>query len=760
MNRVFSPKRWLSFRFALGLAVALTDAPFAVGCGWSGYDCSTCDSFFAPEVIGELGVAPFFKTSHAFYLTDDQEASVLDDANVKEWVTYLGTVSAASVRSLIYKTSLADVDFLIFSLQGKRPGKGSDLARTLVSELQGSAGAKMVKALYYLGYAKRVEPLAIKARVEAGWGRWPAEGAAKADVPVADITKLLAAGDKQANALSDEFLTQRYRLQSLRLLFYARDFVQAREYFDKYKESVKGEGYAHYRFLAFGAGALARTKQVAAANALYSQIFASYVPLKKSAYLSFRPQEESDWTQTLALARTPREKAQLWQLFGLYHDGPRAIKEIYAIDPKSELLPLLLVRAVNAAEGPLSKEAPGRADATIGLLRKIADEGQAIKPEIWWLAVGHLYALSGDAQTAATYLDKVEHAQSKDVQVQQQLALSRVVQRTLALPKAGGFPSPLAGDHVRTVAADFNWLFAKGGDFSPWMDGEAPSIDGNRAGHFFYWFRHYLAQGYARSGDYMRALILEPRSSDPYYQDNANVEKLQAMLANAPKDAFDAFLTKLKRPSEAELNEMKAINLMYSGKFAEAAKLFPAGSTLRGDPFASHVVDCHDCDHAVKHAKPFTKVAFAQRMAELKVQAAEPKQGSAQAAYDLATGYYNMSHFGNARALYGTTLDTFPTFLPRQMDTKQALKFYEQSAETAKDRELQAKAHFMAAKAERDGIYVSRQTKDALTYDGLYTDSTYVVGKHFKLLADNYTDTQYYKEAIAECGFFKRFTGK
>ena len=101
MNRAFSQKRWLSFKFALVLAVALTDAPLAVGCGWRGYDCSTCDSFFAPEVIGEPGVAPFFKTSHAFYLTDDQDVTALDDANVKEWVTYLGTVSATSVRSLI-----------------------------------------------------------------------------------------------------------------------------------------------------------------------------------------------------------------------------------------------------------------------------------------------------------------------------------------------------------------------------------------------------------------------------------------------------------------------------------------------------------------------------------------------------------------------------------------------------------------------------------------------------------------------------------
>ncbi|MCX6110623.1 MAG: hypothetical protein NTZ90_13590 [Proteobacteria bacterium] len=35
------------------------------------------------------------------------------------------------------------------------------------------------------------------------------------------------------------------------------------------------------------------------------------------------------------------------------------------------------------------------------------------------------------------------------------------------------------------------------------------------------------------------------------------------------------------------------------------------------------------------------------------------------------------------------------------------MKYYEQATELAKDRELHAKAHFMVAKAERDGICVS-----------------------------------------------------
>ncbi|MGC5209819.1 hypothetical protein, partial [Escherichia coli] len=44
------------------------------------------------------------------------------------------------------------------------------------------------------------------------------------------------------------------------------------------------------------------------------------------------------------------EKTVLWQLLGIYADGLAAIDQIVALDPKSDLLPLLLVREVNKAE--------------------------------------------------------------------------------------------------------------------------------------------------------------------------------------------------------------------------------------------------------------------------------------------------------------------------------------------------------------------------------------------------------------------------
>ena len=60
--------------------------------------------------------------------------------------------------------------------------------------------------------------------------------------------------------------------------------------------------------------------------------------------------EDGDWNETLSMAKDAHEREVLWQLLGIYADGMAAIDKIYAMNPKSALLPLLLVREVNKAD--------------------------------------------------------------------------------------------------------------------------------------------------------------------------------------------------------------------------------------------------------------------------------------------------------------------------------------------------------------------------------------------------------------------------
>src|SRR5205085_9070346 len=106
---------------------------------------------------------------------------------------------------------------------------------------------------------------------------------------------------------------------------------------------------------------LYKLKQYSRANYLYAYLFDKDPCAKYTSYQSFHPQEEADWKQTLQLAKTTAEKEVLWELFGIYADPVRAIKQIYTLNPKSDHLSLLLVRAVNLAEEQLLLN-PGRDD--------------------------------------------------------------------------------------------------------------------------------------------------------------------------------------------------------------------------------------------------------------------------------------------------------------------------------------------------------------------------------------------------------------
>lgn len=748
MKTVSSKRLWRSFADALVMGALLAQCPTAAACSFSGWDCGTCGSFFAPEVIGDTGATPFFRTARAFYGNNrnDDQADV-DDVNIKEWSKYFeGKLSDDDLRALVYKTSLAEVDYLIFSLQGKPASNGSALAVGLVPKLKAPQLApRAVKALYYLGFAKRVEPLALKASAEDGWYAPPAK-AKEPPMPAAEVKKRLAAAEKQAAAVGDDFLRQRYDLQSLRLLFYVKDFAQAIAFYEGHKGYVT-DGSVKYRFMATAAGAYFRLKQYAPANYLYASVFSAFPPLKRVAYLSFHPQEEADWAQTLALAKTAGEKAQLWQLFGIYHDVPRAIREIHALDPKAPELPLLLVRAVNLAE----ETQP--ATATLEALKAIADRGDALKPEVWLLAVGHLYGLANNKEKATMYIDQAAQSGSTDPAFRQQLELSRVSTRLHAIPGVDA----VHGAAQTSLAADLNWLRSRSDEANE--NGEAPAdMDTNRARHLYSWVKSILHDWWTKSGDLVRAQLILPSDASPVYADNAAIDALAALINAPQKNELDTYLTSRPHPSQAELNHVKGINLLYAGKFAAAAEMLKgAGSRpLLGDPFLAHITDCHDCDHALPKKAAYSKAAFAQKMAELEAVAAKGTTEGAQAAFDLATGYYNMSYFGNARTLWQNSPAWISDRLDSHLDTTNAEHYYVVAAGLSKDREFQAKARFMAAKAERDRYYVA-QNKDSWSFD---MKDPYYAGEHFKALKDGYSDTQYYKDLIAECGMFKRFAKK
>ena len=169
-----------------------------------------------------------------------------------------------------------------------------------------------------------------------------------------------------------------------------------------------------------------------------------------------------------------------------------------------------------------------------------------------------------------------------------------------------------------------------------------------------------------------------------------------------------------------------------------------------------HNEDCHDCDHLTGTA--LTKTAFASKMADLETQAAATGEAAAQANFLYANGLYNMSYFGNGRAIFATSHENFDMALPRNREMSKPEKYYLRAAELSKNPEFKAKAIFMAAKAERNSHY-DATIEHRGGYFANYFDpkSSYFAGKHFATLKQSYANTKYYQEILNECGYFKRY---
>jgi hypothetical protein len=119
----------------------------------------------------------------------------------------------------------------------------------------------------------------------------------------------------------------------------------------------------------------------------------------------------------------------------------------------------------------------------------------------------------------------------------------------------------------------------------------------------------------------------------------------------------------------------------------------------------------------------------------------------------LANAFYNITHYGNARAFYECAVIGSAHYSPTAIDsvfqkplTSMALagKYYTVALNAAKTDEQRARCQFMLAKCERNEWYNNSRV-DFKEWAG------------FKALKQQYGNTQFYKEALRECGYLQTY---
>jgi hypothetical protein len=745
-----STKLWLLLISFIGLSTGIM---LACG-GWDGDDDG--GSMFTPEIISNELYKPFFRSSSApfygedKYLTDHNTA--FNQVNIEEWSGYFnGKVNKTALYFWLYYANLNEIDAMILSLQKKEITLNDSVKHYSLANVVPAEQANSF--LFYLGYAKRNEAFSLN-----DLDNWGGDNHAK-KIPDGLISKQLEGGLKLLAFAKSNFIKERYLFQLTRLYFFNQQYDVAIAFYLKNQGQFKSGNSMNWRAMGYAAASYHKQQNYAEANYLYSLIYDGFDIQKRSTYLSFHPQGDEDWAESLALAKTVHEKIVLWQLFGLYFDATRAIKKIYALDPSSKLTELLLVRSVNIEEEKFnaqimlkySDNKPSYTSdvhtildtALVKLVSDIAHEKKTADPALWSLAAAYLNYAIKEYSAGDRFLHQIEKTgqQSQLYQLQYQLvSLFGKLSKDQALTESV----------EQKIVPEIQVLFDKG----------INSTNPFRYSFVQHWTRNTLAVLYARKNEFEKAEMIQPGTITNRFSTIDNIRKMISYYESSKHTALEAYFLTIAPRTKDDYIDLLAIR--YAQKDLLDSALITLHKTkslpkeLLGNPFTIHINDCHDCDHEAKQTIKYTNVSFIENMIELKNKALANNSDAAQNYFLLANGFYNMSYFGNARFFYDNNISPFYSsyyYFPDNADVPEndnslALKYYVLAKDHTSDKEFKAKCIFMAAKCEQNQWFLNKP-KD-------YTGD-FKAGKYFAQLKTDYSATKYYTEILKECGYFAKY---
>lgn len=726
----------------------LLSSLFVLACADGYFDASE-DSMFTPDVIQQPVYSPFFRDPYSAY---DGSAHLTKDTllaiNIAEWSTYFnGKVPAKTIAEWLYNSSYEEIDTMIFTLQGKTLSKQNRYLNNPLRTVEPSS--KAIGFLYFVGFARRNEPI-VTFEQEYEWNG--NDEVAKNHRDAKLVQQQLKGGLKLLAGITDPFLRERYLFQIERLYFFNNDYSAAVSFFESKQNYFTSNNTMKWRTMCYAAGALYKQKQFAKANYWFSQVYANCDLMKTTAQYCFHPQEDSDWAQSLALAKTKEEKIALWHIFGTYADELRAMKEIYALDPKSPMLDLLLVRAINIQEEHLaySPSYSLTAETEYGIdsnytalqqfVKNIADKGLTKRPSLWYMASAYLSYWANDFSTGDQHLALSKNYDKDNSLIVGQLNIISVVGKMLRTKKID-----LAFEN--SILEEVNAIFN-------------PKYSGLRVNYAQSWIRVTLCNLYTQKGEYEKAEIVKPNNHSKFYT-NERIEKILAYYDNPSKSPLQQFFMTKTLHSKSDYADLLGIRYAQSDELEKALNYFKMpyyeDQMLYGNPFTIHIKDCHDCDHGAVQKVKYSKQSFIEKLVEMKTLAQTKPAEAAQNYFLVANGFYNMTYYGNARVFYSNSIYSYTEWNEadtgdiKELDCSVALKYYLLAREKSTDKEFKAKCTFMAAKCEQNN-----------DFGGSFLDENdnISIGEYYKALKKEFSSTKYYQEILRECSYFSTFDNK
>ncbi|MCB9283336.1 MAG: hypothetical protein H6563_04620 [Lewinellaceae bacterium] len=711
-----------------------------------------------------------FKDLYSHFI--DSTADIQKNDNISEWVSRsCKEAYPADIHRVVYKISIQTLEQFRTSILNKN--------LPLPYELTNNTFAKYLKryrcvqTVDYLIFAKKCEPHVVSQ------GPWEEK---KRDV--AAMEKLIEEGIDLFKVTDSDNIRLRYAYQIVRLAHYAKLYDRAIELYDYLLPKLDvpiidgKKSIIFYWTLGHKAGALRALGENVEASYLYSLIFQNCPSRRASAYQSFYLKDDEEWKQCLLMCATDEERATLYAIRGSATNS-KALEEmqkIYEINPKNEYMEVLLVKEVQELEKDLlgldfnnnrlanqryyKRPRPFAGAYVIELqkfVRQVRQEGLVARPNVWYLAEGYLELLAGDYYAAGKTFEELNGA-FKNKALKEQLQVFMLLQQIYALDQLNDSIEQL-GYKIRR-----DKLFSKYKDLPDFLRDKFTALyeENGRPGKAFRSQYSYRDLKMNPKEEVIRDLLKIAEDPDP--------NNLEMLLL---KDEQGNTMT-------SALWDMWALTLFQDYQLEAALSLYQNIPTAEWDnfgifhPFRLKIIDCINCPEERDTLDQYNRGELLETLIDLEYKAKAEFDNNAIYYYRIGVALYNCSYFGRSwKAMdyfrSGATWDRLrkgdvqpygnaPFGNKEVLDVNRALGYLELARANAKNPELAARATFMAAKCERLLYYMS----DA--YQPLCCNQIPVLPEDFSIyyrrLKSDYAETQFYKQVLRECQYFRAYALK
>ncbi len=685
---------------------------------------------------------------------DNGYSDFFNGQNKREWSDWLGAGSQAGEfwYTVLTQYGLPRLDSAIFFLEGKGgPPRGwNDFA-----VLKGVPKEKLLASLWYAGFAARVEPLSRR-RPPEDWDAKPQRGHSVAT----DTGRLFRNGLAQARKQTFPFVRQRYFFQLAKLLFYTRP-DSALQFLETCEAEFKGPSQSLYwRVRMYRAGLLRKSDPVGA-NLELARVWNGFPPLREMAVNDFGIREQSEWVQTLAGARGKEEKIALWFLFGMNTMDISAIRQILALDSASSYPALLAANQL--AHWEAFERQSGSYSPDTDSLRLLAVQAARSRrtscPAFWNLFAGYLQGSAGKGKDALALLDSSQKL-STEVPMREQIRLVRILARLRSAKEPSGeledflmTENPVP-PRCSTVDRRLNPISS---------DGYGPNRD------FMNRFAGPEGERIWRRSPGMSLAFANRVSND------LDTLRMQVDFSEGVGTRFEQYLKSWQEASDSVLRAKLGVGYLYTNRFGEAVNMLqrhPPQGRFPSDPFHSEILDFQgkmqgdqeEGNRELANAghSTATLLAYARELDRLEKKSRRPGTEGAKAALRLGIGLYNRTSFGTASSMI-FEMDWYDLCGNRatawRWDLQAAQRQFERALVELSTTEERAWATWLLAKCERDSLVGPSawrwQRKGKMSFDSLP-----IPVHSYQSLKAQYSQTKFWKSALAECGWLAKWNAK